>query len=124
MDCFLPFYPPMDPENKNFEKMKKTLEDIIILQMFNINNSHMIYGFPDMECNRQNFFVILDCFLPFYPPKNPKNPNFEKLKKASGDIILLKFTKNHDHMLYYSIDIARNGCNYLSFCAIFSLLLP
>ena len=115
----------MDPENKNFEKMKKTLEDIIILQMFNINNSHMIYGFSDMECNRQNFFVILDGFLPFYPPENPKNPNFEKLTKTSGDIIiLLKCTKNHDHMLYCSINIARNGCNYLSFCIIFSLLLP
>ena len=31
MDRFLPFYPTMDPENQNFEKMKKTPEDIIIL---------------------------------------------------------------------------------------------
>ena len=54
MDCFLPFYHPMDPENQNFEKMKKTLEDIIILQMFTINDNHMIYDFSDMECNRQN----------------------------------------------------------------------
>ena len=54
MDHFLPFYSPMDPENQNFEKMKKTLEDIIILQMFTINDSHMIYGLSDMECNRQN----------------------------------------------------------------------
>ena len=44
MDHFLPFYPPMDPENQNFEKMKKTLEDIIILQMCTINDSHMMYG--------------------------------------------------------------------------------
>ena len=44
MDRFLPFYPPMDPENQNFEKMKKTLEDIIILQMCTINDSHMMYG--------------------------------------------------------------------------------
>ena len=28
------------------------------------------------------FFVILDHFLPFYLPKNPKNQNFEKLKKC------------------------------------------
>ena len=51
MDRFLPFYPPpsptlppygpKDPENQNFEKMKKALEDIIILQMFTINDSHM-----------------------------------------------------------------------------------
>ena len=51
-DCFLPFYDPIDPKNQNFEKMKKTLEDIIILQMFTINDSQMIYGFSDMECNR------------------------------------------------------------------------
>ena len=29
---FLPFYPPMDPENQNFQKKEKTPEDIIILQ--------------------------------------------------------------------------------------------
>ena len=82
MDRFLPFYPPMDPKNQNFEKMKKTLEDIIILQALTINDSHMIYGFSDMECNRNFFFVILDRFLPFYPLtsqkikilKNWKNP--------------------------------------------------
>ena len=43
LDRFLPFYPSMDPENQNFEKMKKTPEDII-LQMCTINYSHMMYG--------------------------------------------------------------------------------
>ena len=38
------FYPPMDPVNKNFEKMKKTPEDIIILHMCTKNDSHMMYG--------------------------------------------------------------------------------
>ena len=41
---FLLFYPSMDPENQNFEKMKKTPEDIIILQMCTINGSHMMHG--------------------------------------------------------------------------------
>ena len=45
----------MDPENQNLEKMKKTLEDVIILQMCTINDSHMTYVFSDMECNRQFF---------------------------------------------------------------------
>ena len=44
MDCFLPFYPSIDPENQNFEKMKTVPEDIIILQMCTINDSHMMYG--------------------------------------------------------------------------------
>ena len=33
-----------------------------------------------MEHDGQNC-VILDCFLPFYHPNNPKNQNFEKMKK-------------------------------------------
>ena len=36
-----------------------------------------------------NFFVILDIFLPFYAPNNPKNKNFEKLKKTPGNITIL-----------------------------------
>ena len=50
-----------------------------------------------------------------------KNLNFEKLKKKSADIIILhKCTKNHDHILYCSLDMARNKCIYFSFWVIFS----
>ena len=42
---FCPFYPPKDLENQNFEKMRKTSEGIIILQMYTINDSHMMYGY-------------------------------------------------------------------------------
>ena len=44
LDHFLHFPPPMDSENQNFEKMKKLSEDIIILQLCTINDSHMMYG--------------------------------------------------------------------------------
>ena len=61
--------------------------------------------------------------MPFYPndPNNPKNQNFEKLKKPPGDVIILyKCTKNHDHMLYCSLDMVHNEFNcYLSFWVIF-----
>ena len=40
-----------------------------------------MYGSWDLEHNRQIFFFILDYFLPFYPPNNPENQNFEKMKK-------------------------------------------
>ena len=40
---FLPFYPPNNPENQNFEK-NKTPGDIITLQMCTINDHHMMYG--------------------------------------------------------------------------------
>ena len=36
---------------------------------------------------------------------------FSALKKTPGDIILHKRAKNHDHMLYCSMDMARTGCN-------------
>ena len=42
----------------------------------------MIYVYSDMECNKQNFFVILDHFLPFYPANNQKNQNIEKMKNC------------------------------------------
>ena len=35
------------------------------------------------------FFVILDCFLPFYTPMDPENQNFEKKKKMPEDTIIL-----------------------------------
>ena len=49
------------------------------------------------------FFVILDCFLQFYSPNNPENQNFEKMKKARGDTIILHMcTINDNHMMYGS----------------------
>ena len=107
-------------KDKILKKWKKHLKIIIILQMFTINNSHIIYSFSDIEYNWQIFFVILDHFLRFYPTNNPKNQNFEKLKKAPGDIIIShKCTKNQD-MLYCSLDMQRIGFNcYFSFWAIF-----
>ena len=59
---FFALLPPSRPTKLKFSKIKKTLQDIIILQMFTINDSHMIYGFSDMECNRQYFFCP---FRPF-----------------------------------------------------------
>ena len=68
--------------------MKKITGDIIILHMCTKNHNHM-YGSWDMECDRQNFFVIMDRFLPFYPPMDPENQNCEKMKKTLEDIIIL-----------------------------------
>ena len=45
LDHILPFYSTMEPENQNFGKMNNKPEDIIILQMCTINDSHMMYGF-------------------------------------------------------------------------------
>ena len=43
-DCFLLFYPPNNLKNENFEKLRKTPGDIIILHMCTINYNYMMYG--------------------------------------------------------------------------------
>ena len=71
------------------------------------------------------FFVILGCFLPFYPPTPniPKNQNFKKLKKKPWGIIILHMcTINDNHMMYGSWDIECDGQIYLSFWTIFCSL--
>ena len=40
------------------------------------------------KAQQTDAFVILSHFLPFDPPNNPKNQNFENMKKASGDVII------------------------------------
>ena len=65
-------------------------------------------------------FVILDHFMPFYPPNSLKNKNLEK-QKNNPDIIILQWcTQNHDHMLYCSWYMTHNRHNwYFSFWAVF-----
>ena len=119
---FLPFYPPNNPENQNFEKMKKMPRYIIILNMFIINENHMMYSSWDMEHNR-NFFLILDPFTPLAAQK--ENQNFEKMKKTPGDIIILhKCTTNENHMRYGTWDMKHDRHNFLSFGAFFCPFTP
>ena len=80
-DCFLRFYPPKKPENQNFEKMKKSPGDIIILHMCTINDNHMMYGFWDMESDRQNFLSFWTIFFPFTTITNQKIEILQKWKK-------------------------------------------
>ena len=48
---------------------------------------------PEIWSTKDIIFVILGHFLPFYPTNNPKNQNFEKMKKNPGDIIILHLCK-------------------------------
>ena len=89
------------------------------------NHNHNDLWFLRYGVRQTEFFVIMDRFLPFYPPMDPENQNFEKMKKAPGDIIILhKCTKNHDHMLHCSWDMVHDRCNYFSFWAIFCPSTP
>ena len=44
---------------------------------------------PEISTATDRFLCHLWPFFAFIPPKNPKNKNFTKLKKAPGDIIIL-----------------------------------
>ena len=125
---FCPFTPPSPhPNNPDNQNVEKAPGDIIILNKCTINDNHKIYGSWDIKCTRQNVFVILGHYLPYYPFNSLKNENFKKMKKkTSGDIIILHMcTKNHDHMLFCSWDMACDRCNcYFSFWPIFCPFIP
>ena len=82
LDHFLPFNSPMDQENQNFQKIHNTPEDIIILQMRTINDSHMMCGSWDMKCNRQNFLSFWVIFCPFTLLTSQKIKILKKWKKV------------------------------------------
>ena len=87
----------------------------------------MMYDSWDMECETE-FFHILDHFWSFYPltplppPRlnNPKNQNFEKMRKVPRK----KCTINGNHMIYGSWDINCNRQIFLSSWAIFCHFTP
>ena len=107
------------------------------------NDNHMMYGSWDMKRNRQKFLSFWAIFCPFTPlttqkikilkKKNEKNKNKTKTKKTKqnkktppDDIIFLqKCTKNNDHMLCCSWDMACDEYNcYFSFWVFNTLLTP
>ena len=121
---FLPFNPPTNQVNQNFEKWKKKkgLRGVIILHMCT-KNQDMMYGSWDVEHGQIDFFVILNYFLSFYPPNKLKNQNFEKMKKKEktqgGYHHFTHVYNNENHMMYGSWDMKHNRHNFLSFWTMF-----
>ena len=68
--------------HKNFEKLKKTSGDIIILQKCTKNHDHMCYTVPEIW-HVTNVIVIFHfgLFFALLPPNSLKNQNFKKMKK-------------------------------------------
>ena len=99
--------------------MKKLPGDIIIVYKCNIKHNHIMYGSWDIEHSRDNFFVILDHLLHFYPPNTSKKSKFWKIKKTHGYIILHMCTINDSLRVYGSWDMECNGniffCHLLHF---------
>ena len=120
---FSPFILPENPKNQNFEKMKKSNGDIIILHVCTKNHNHMMFDSWDREWDGWNFLWFWAIFCPFTPSNNSENQNFEKIKKGPRDAIILHMcTKNHNHMMYASWDTECNRKNFL--IAILAYYLP
>ena len=78
---FLPFYPPNDPENQNFEKMKKMPGDVVLLHLCNINEDYMIYEFWNKRHDR-----IFCHFGPFFARWSPWHLKTKILKNWKKDL--------------------------------------
>ena len=64
----------------------------------------------------------MDCFLLLYPTNNPKNQNFEKMKKLPGDIITLhRCTINDNHIMYGSWDMEDERHNFIYFLSFWTI---
>ena len=109
-------------------KLKKTPGDIIILHICTINHNHMMYGFWDMECDRQNFLSFWTIFCPFthYKPRKSKSWKNEKntWRYYHFTNAYLNWQSYDVWFLRYHMDMECNGKNFLSFPTIFYPFTP
>ena len=122
---FFAFLHPYGPRKSKFWKNEKnTWRYYHFTNVYHKWQSYDVW-FLRYGVQQTEFFVIWDSFLPFYPSNNPKNQNFEKMKKTPGDIIILhKCTINDNHMMYDSWDMEHDGHIFLSFWTIFCTFTP
>ena len=80
----------------------------------------MTYSSWDIEHGRLILVIkkILCHFLPFYPPKNLKKQNFEKMKKMAGD----KQSQSYEVQFLRYGDMKWGGQYFLWFWEFFALL--
>ena len=67
--------PPNDPKNQNFEEKKRKMSGDIILLYIHVYHKWRSYDIWFLKYKEQQteIYIILDCFLPFNLPNNPKN---------------------------------------------------
>ena len=82
---------PNNPENQNFEKMKKMLVDIIILHKCTINENHTMYVSWDMDCDRYIFFSFLTIFCPIEDCTGAEEAGVELASKVDRILYTMKW---------------------------------
>ena len=76
------FFALLPSDDKILEKWKNTWRYYHFTHVYHTWQSYDVW-FLRYGAWRTIFFVILDRFLLFYPPNNPKNKTFEKVKKKN-----------------------------------------
>ena len=118
LDLFLLFYPPAPPppplwtqKIKILKKWQKTLKIFSFYKC--VPEITVIWCMvPEIwsATNIYNFLSLWTYFCLFTLLATPKNQNFEKMKKPTGDITILHWcTINDNHMMYGSWDIKHDG---------------
>ena len=124
---FGPFFallPPSQPEKSKFWKNEKTTWRYYhFTNVYHKWQSHDVW-FLRYGAWQTQFFVIFNCFLPFYPSNNQKNQHFEKMKKKPGDIILHMCTINDNYMIMVPEIWSMTNTIFCNFGPFFVLLLP
>ena len=120
------------------KRWKKIAEEIIILCMCTKN--HIIScTVSEIQSETGRIFCYFGLFLLFYPSNDPKNQNFETIKKRPGDTIFYTMKKrpgdiillhmciiNEDNMMYGFWNIRHNRifCHFGPFFALSSPWQP
>ena len=113
----MPLFPPLpnNPENQNFEKMKKASGDVIILNLCNKKHDQMMYAYSDMECShRYDFRPFFAVLLHYWSWKLKFGKNIKKhleILSFYACVPLIKITCTPD-MMYGSWDMKFNRQNY------------
>ena len=110
---FLPFYSPKNQKIKIFKKWKSFKDTILQLQSYDV-------WFLRCRVKQTEFFVVVDHFLPFYPPNNLKIKILKKQKKLSGDIIILYMYHKWQSYIWF----LRYGAQQTKFFVILDHFLP
>ena len=81
--------------------------------MYQKPQSYEVYTVPEIWIETI-FFVIFGPFFALSPPNNPEKENYEKMKKASRDAIILNScNKKHNQIMYAYSNMECNRYNFL-----------
>ena len=76
---------------------------------------------PEIWSVTDRLFCRFGLFFAILPPNNPKNQNFEKLKRMPGDIIILHMCTINDNqmMRYWARKNLKNASRYYHFTHVY-----